>query len=108
MLAGQANATRLTTLLPPRLGTLDPSLPYDVLVARTKTLAGYTALYTFAGVPAMSVPLFMSDAGLPIGSHFAVSAGREAMLLGLAYQLEAAAPWARRWPTPALEQARTR
>lgn len=86
----------------PPLGTLAPTLRYETLLARTKTLAGYTALHTFARVPAMSVPLAMSEAGLPIGSHFAARSGAEGMLLHLAYELEAAAPWAHRWPRPAL------
>lgn len=87
--------------MPPRLGTLAPDLPCELLIERTKSLAGYTAIHTFAGVPAMSVPLELVD-GVPVGSHFAARAGSERMLLELAYQLEAAAPWAaRRPPLPA-------
>jgi amidase len=83
---------------PPVLGTLAPSLPCELLIERMKTLAGYTAIHTFAGAPAMSVPLAQSAAGLPLGSHFAARPGAEGTLLNLAYQLEAAAPWAARWP----------
>jgi amidase len=85
--------------LPPLLGTLAPTLDRETIVRRTQSLAGYTAVYTMAGVPAMSVPLFASAAGLPIGSHFAAPLGREAVLLRLAYQLEQAAPWAARAPS---------
>jgi amidase len=46
----------------------------------------------------MSVPLHWSKAGLPIGSHFAAAAGNERLLLELAFQLEAAHPWAGRRP----------
>jgi amidase len=84
---------------PPKLGTFAPNLPCELLIERTKSLAGYTANHTFAGVPAMSVPLAADDAGVPIGSHFAARVGAEGTLLNLAYQLEAAAPWAQRWPS---------
>lgn len=87
---------------PPPLGTFAPNLPCELLIERTKTLAGYTAIHTFAGTPAMSVPLTQSAAGLPLGSHFAARLGAEGTLLNLAYQLEAAAPWAERWPAVAL------
>ena len=50
------------------------------------------------GNPAMSVPLFWTGDGLPIGSHFLAPFGDEATLLRLAAQLEAAQPWADKWP----------
>jgi len=80
------------------LGTLAPGLDRETLIRRTETLAGYTAIHNMVGVPAMSVPLFTAPAGWPIGSHFATRPGKEATLLGLAYQLEEAAPWSGRWP----------
>ena len=46
----------------------------------------------------MSVPLNLSDEGLPIGSQFAARAGNERLLLQLAYQLEEAQPWKDSWP----------
>ena len=48
--------------------------------------------------PAMSAPLGMSHDGLPIGSQFAAAKGREDLLYALAYELEAAQPWATRTP----------
>lgn len=80
------------------LGWLDPHLAREVLLARTERLAGYTATHNVAGVPAMSVPLAVSSAGLPIGSHFTAPIGQEARLLGLAYELEVASPWKGRLP----------
>lgn len=82
----------------PRLGELAPDGEPDALIRRTERLAGYTPVHNMAGATAMSVPLFTDPSGLPIGSHFAASAGREATLLALAYELEAAAPWSGRRP----------
>lgn len=86
-------------IVPWPLGTMSPELDRETLIARMQVLAGYTCIHNMAGVPAMSVPLFTSTTGLPIGSHFAAGAGQEATLLGLAYQLEHALPWRDRWPT---------
>lgn len=82
------------------LGTLAPSLERELLVERTECLAGYTPVHNFAGLPAMSVPLHMSEQGWPMGSHFAAARGGEATLLSLAYELEAARPWRDRRPSP--------
>jgi amidase len=59
---------------------------------------GYTQLVNMTGAPAMSVPLHWMPQGLPVGIHMSSAFGREALLLSLAAQLEAAAPWAHRRP----------
>lgn len=83
---------------PPLLGELAPTVPYATLRERSVSYASYTALHNFAGTPAMSVPLYWSDAGLPIGSQFSAGRGNEQTLFELAYQLEAAQPWSGKYP----------
>jgi amidase len=58
----------------------------------------YTPLINVTGRPAMSVPLYWTDDGLPIGMHFVGHQAGEATLFRLAAQLEHACPWADRLP----------
>jgi amidase len=79
------------------VGHLSPILGREELMARTTRAVGYTPIQNIAGCPAMSVPLHFPDTGLPIGTHLAGARGTDALLLGLAYQLEEARPWKHRW-----------
>jgi len=80
------------------IGHLSPLVGRDEVLARAGRSLGYTPIQNIAGCPAMSVPLHVSERGLPIGTHLAAAPGADALLLGLAYQLEAARPWRDRWP----------
>jgi amidase len=82
---------------PWRIGHLSPILGRKELLARTARVLGYTPLQNLAGCPAMSVPLHFADDRRPIGMQFAAAPGSDALLLGLAYQLEQARPWKDRW-----------
>lgn len=83
---------------PVELGYVAGWVPFEELQARLAAYVGYTPVQNVAGAPAMSVPLHWTADGLPVGVQFAGRAGGEAVLLGLAYQLEAAQPWAHRRP----------
>jgi amidase len=83
---------------PPLLGEVGPSVPFDTLVPRLKEYVGYTPIHNIAGAPAMSVPLYWTRDGLPVGSMFSARAGNERTLFELAYELEQARPWAQRIP----------
>ena len=82
----------------PKIGEQAPTVDFDTLYQRTVDYVAYTPVHNVAGTPAISVPLGMSKDGLPIGSQFAAAKGNDAMLLALAYELEAAAPWIDRHP----------
>jgi len=82
----------------PKLGEVGPLVDFDTLTTRLIEYVGYTPIHNIAGAPAMSVPLAWTDAGLPVGSMFCARRGNERVLFELAYQLEAARPWAHRIP----------
>ncbi len=57
-----------------------------------------TQIFNQTGQPAMSVPLYWNEAGLPIGVQLAARFGDEATLFRVAAQLEEARPWAGKKP----------
>ena len=86
---------------PPKIGTLDAfdeRLSLDDIIHAFHSYSPFTALANATGQPAMSVPLFWTPDGLPLGSHFGGRFGEETVLFSLAAQLEEAHPWAGRIP----------
>ncbi len=92
--------TPVLTEPPPALGSFDaPSGDPMAALRRAWAFAPITGICNFTGQPAMSVPLYWTAEGMPIGSHFAGRFGDEATLFRLAGQLERCRPWARRRPS---------
>jgi len=84
---------------PVRIGEIDACSddPWEDF-SRSGRFTPYTAIFNVTGQPAISVPLFHGDDGLPTSIQLAGRPADEATLLSLAAQLEAARPWADRRP----------
>jgi amidase len=65
---------------------------------RSGAFTPYTAMMNVTGQPALSVPLYHGEDGLPLAVQLIGPPAREDLLLALAAQLEVALPWADRVP----------
>ncbi|GIV95715.1 MAG: amidase [Herpetosiphonaceae bacterium] len=74
------------TTAPPREETPDSK-------AHRPSLVSYTAPFSLMGMPALSVPCGLSQAGLPIGLQLVAPVWTEARLLRAGYAYEQAAGW---------------
>lgn len=63
-----------------------------------KAFTPWTSAWNVTGMPAVSLPLHWTPDGLPVGVMLAARPAEEELLLSLAAQVEAAAPWADRRP----------
>lgn len=68
----------------------------DQMIQRNLAWVPYTQLANLTGRPAISLPLYWTPDGLPLGVQFVAPLQGEKLLLRLARQLEIAAPWADR------------
>jgi amidase len=85
---------------PLQLGELDMmGDDLEAYNARAFGFIPFTYPFNITGQPAMSVPLYWNEAGLPIGAQVVAPYGDEATLFRLAAQLEAARPWRQRRPS---------
>jgi amidase len=85
---------------PPELGWFTAS-GADIEAERITSFIPYTPQFNMTGQPAISLPLHWTPDGLPVGVQLVAGYGREDLLVRVASQLEAAAPWADRHPPEA-------
>lgn len=82
---------------PPRLGYFTDAGPQEE-GRRITSYIPWTAQANITGQPAVSLPLHQTPDGVPVGVQLIAAYGREDVLVRVAAQLEAAAPWADRRP----------
>ena len=84
---------------PPLIGEFDspPDNPLHGLF-RAANLVPFTPPFNATGQPAISLPLWWNEDGLPIGTQLVAPYGGESTLLALAAQLETSVGWADRRP----------
>ncbi len=70
----------------------------DELAEKIFAFIPFTPIANMTGQPSMSVPLYWTEDGLPVGSMFTANLGREDLLFQLAGELEKAQPWFEKTP----------
>jgi amidase len=82
--------------LPPAVGSVWAGADADPVTPLWNCfpMAVFTAVWNVTGLPAISLPLARSSAGVPIGMQLVAGPWQDALLLQLSTELEAAAPWA--------------
>ena len=89
--------TPVLTHTTPQIGYLAADLDFETHLERVSAYVGFTPLHNVTGAPAISLPLGRTSDGRPIGVMIQARRGQDRMLLELAHELEAAAPFARVW-----------
>lgn len=85
----------VTANVTPELGLLSLNQPWDSYAHNAMGSASFTVLANVSGQPALSLPVGMSDNGMPIGMMFTAPLGGEDVLLRMGAQLEQQRPWAK-------------
>jgi amidase len=87
---------------PLSIGALDCSASdLSQTLRQARDLTRFTSFFNATGQPAISLPLSVGEDGLPTAVQLVGPPAGEAVLLGVASQLEQALPWAARYPTQA-------
>ena len=83
---------------PPPIGEFAPDAEPSKLGRGMGELCAFTAPFNATGQPALSLPLHLTEGGLPVGVQFVAAYGREDVLIRLGSQIERARPWSERLP----------
>ena len=89
--------TPVLTHTTPEIGYLAAELDFETHLERVSAYVGFTPLHNVTGAPAISLPMGRTADGRPIGVMIQARRGDDRTLLELAYELEAAATFARVW-----------
>ena len=90
--------TPTSAIITPKIGELGPDVEIEGLLAKQALATFFTSPFNVTGQPAMSLPLYWTDSGLPVGIQLVSGYGREDILIRVASQLEEAQPWSKRRP----------
>jgi len=102
--ASELGGSGFDLLLTPTVGAPPPEIGWFTAEGtehegrRINSFIPYTAQFNVTGQPAISLPLYRTDEGLPVGVQLVAAFGREDVLVRVASALEEAAPWADRRP----------
>ena len=88
--------------LPPKIGDIDsnvhPEWDYANWTTQKSKYTHFTNLFNATGQPSISIPLFQSESGLPIGIELSGRIGEDELVLSLAGDLEKRLSWEKRVP----------
>jgi len=95
--------TPTSAILPPPSGSVLEGQHAAPEAATFETVASvsFTAFGNLTGLPAISLPLYWTEEGVPVGTMLTGGPFDEATLIRVGSQLEAARPWAERVPAAA-------
>ncbi|QHE51855.1 amidase [Pontibacillus sp. HMF3514] len=84
--------TPVLNKLPAPVGSFKQTSPQAMFTNFTD-YCSFTPISNVTGQPSMSMPLYWTDEGLPIGAHFTGRLGEDELLFKLAAQIEREKPW---------------